>query len=1129
MTQTAARCPDLETIAAYLDGRLSDRERARITAHLAECEECYALFRESAQTHLEDVDRVVSMRTWRERLPRPRVLWSSSAAVMATAAAVWLVVGAPERFSLRPSDRELQALVAAVGTNRTIEGRLVGGFAYGPLRSVTRAGEPSTPSVAPDVRIAAAQIEKTAAAQRTPKAVHTLGIAYLVTGEVGRAVPLLEEAAEGAKGDARVLSDLAAAYLARAERSNQPQDFARAVTMADRALKADPHLAEASFNRAYALERLSLADQARNAWLDYLKVDSSSEWAAEARSRIAALAGSPQSRSFEEERRTIALASAGTQNGAELRAIVNSAPAAAQSWLDAQLLIEWPKLVLEGHEVEARVLAARLQRVSDALQRGHDDAFWRDAVGAVIQATANGHAGVLAAAHRDYNRAADAYDADRVAEATNLAGPTVAPLDAAGSPYALAARRYEAIGAFYANDFAAALDQIGRVAAIATSRHYIRLVGLSHRLEGLIHVVRGDFARGLDAYQSALACFQSIQDTESEAAIQTSLAEDFEFVGDTQRSWLARYSALALISSVRDPLAAYRILQGTSLAAVRQDFPEFALHLQEAALQTAQRTGRVPAVITGYLNRAAINKRLGRPEQAAGDLDAARRSLATVRDPLFVGRTEARVLLAHGEMLSSDRPDEAIADLDKALEHFQRAGTTWTLASAYLARGRANRVKHDDGGAEADFLAGIRVFEQLRSGLASEALRTSYFEQPWDLYTEMIRLQADRRDSANALMFAERARARTLLDAVTDHADTTPTLAEVRAALRPGVAVVFYAALDDRLLIWLLTRDSELFVPTATRQTDLARLVDRWRSESGADRRIAILRELYDLLIRPVDHHLPDGAALVVVPDGVLHAIPFAALIKRESGRYLIEHHAVATTPSLTIFVRSIPPPASASPSFTSALVVGNARGEGPDLPQLPDAEREARDIATLYPTRLLLVDDDASKPRFTAAVGQYEVVHFAGHAVSNDEYPALSHLRLAGPDESRRSLFAREIAAMRFARTDLVVLAACRTSAGRIRRGEGVLSLARPFLAAGVPTVVASLWDVDDRASHALFVRFHRALRRGSSIADALRDAQLAALGESDAVLRDPENWATFVVIGGVSALRARPPAAEN
>jgi CHAT domain-containing protein len=318
----------------------------------------------------------------------------------------------------------------------------------------------------------------------------------------------------------------------------------------------------------------------------------------------------------------------------------------------------------------------------------------------------------------------------------------------------------------------------------------------------------------------------------------------------------------------------------------------------------------------------------------------------------------------------------------------------------YLARGRARLAAHQRTLAEADFLSGIQVFERMRSGLTSEALRTSYFEQPWDLFTEMIRLQADGRDAGRALIYAERARARTLLEAVDQGADTAPlSPSDVQSALPPGVAVVYYASLDDRLLIWLLTRDTDQFVSTSTRQIDLARLVERCRMEFGADSRTSTLTALYDLLIRPIEPGLPSGASLIIVPDGVLHAVPFAALIRRENNRHLVEDHALETTPSLTILGRSMKHVKPAATGLASALVLGNPRAQSPAAPALPEAEREARDIAALYPNHRLLVDIDASKSRFMTLAADYDVVHFAGHSVSNDDYPALSRLLLAGAD----------------------------------------------------------------------------------------------------------------------------------
>ena len=1112
----AGECPDLETIAAYVDGRLGPGERGRIAAHLAGCPDCYFVFSEAAQTHVTknavEPDRRTGTAWWK----RPRVAWPAAAA-LATAASVWIAVGT----LFRAAQPELQALVAAVGTDRTIEGRLTGGFAYGPVRGVVRAGEPSAVTVSPDVRIAAAQIEKDAAANRTPRTLHALGTAYLLQGDTGRAVDTLEQVADATKNDARVLSDLSAAYLAQAVRGSEPQDFAKALTAAERATRADPKLPEAWFNRAYALERLSLADQAKQGWQDYLKVDATSGWADEARRRLKALETADQSSALDQDRRAIASAAARGLSAEDAEWFVKKSPDAVRTWIEMQLIAEWPRRVLAGSTADAASVLARVEPLSEAVARVHDDVFFRDAAASASRAARDRAAArALAAALEAYATAADAYDADRVAESAEAASAVVAPLETAGNPFALYAARYRAIGAYYKNDFASAVRDLASMESSARDRRYARVLGLAYRLEGLTFVVQGQYAKGLDAYQAALRTFQASGDTESEADIQSALAEGFQFVGDAQQSWHARESALSLLDTVRDPGRRYRILQSASLSALRDDLPEASLVLQEAALDNARHASLASAIITGHLNRASIYERLGRAGDAAGELAEADRSLGGVRDPLLVSRNEARIALARAETLARRDPGTAIAAVDRALGYFGRSGTSWPIASAYLARGRAHVAARRPDLAEQDFRAGIDVFERMRSALTSEALRTSYFEQPWDLFTEMIRLQADRRDGDRALQFAEQARARTLLERVDGRRETTPIdPAAVRRAMPTSVAVVYFASLDDRLLIWVLTHGGQSFLSTPTRQADLVPLVDAWRAAAGSSTGSDTLAALYDRLVRPVAASLPDRATLVVVPDGVLHAVPFAALLRREDHRYLVEDHAIATTPSLTMFARSAGR-AAASRAPASALVVGDPRAAS-GVAALPDAAREADAIAAFYPERSLLADADATKAAFVSAAGRFEVVHFAGHGVSNDDYPSLSRLILAGDGESNRSLFANEIAAMHFDRTALVVLAACRTSAGRIRRGEGVLSLARPFIAAGVPTVVASLWDVDDRATQAVFVVFHRALRDGAPVADALRAAQLAAMAQPDSVIRNPANWASFEVIGGLAALR--------
>jgi tetratricopeptide (TPR) repeat protein len=288
MTRDASECPDLETLAAYLDGRLNARERAEVTAHLAECADCYFVFTEAAQTHA--TKQAVEPKPQPSWWPRPRVMWPAVASALAAAATVWLTIGTGAFHLWRGTQPELQALVAAVGTDRTIEPRLTGGFAYGPLRGPVRgAGDPSTERISPDVRIAAALIEKDAGTSRTQDAMRLLGVSHLLVGDVDRAIALLEAAANESTADARTFSDLSAAYLVRAAGNRQPDDLSAAMRAADHAIAKDRNLAEAWFNRADALERASRFDEARDAWRAYLSIDAQSGWADEARVRLQSL------------------------------------------------------------------------------------------------------------------------------------------------------------------------------------------------------------------------------------------------------------------------------------------------------------------------------------------------------------------------------------------------------------------------------------------------------------------------------------------------------------------------------------------------------------------------------------------------------------------------------------------------------------------------------------------------------------------------------------------------------------------------------------------------------------------------------------------------------------------------
>jgi len=258
---------------------------------------------------------------------------------------------------------------------------------------------------------------------------------------------------------------------------------------------------------------------------------------------------------------------------------------------------------------------------------------------------------------------------------------------------------------------------------------------------------------------------------------------------------------------------------------------------------------------------------------------------------------------------------------------------------------------------------------------------------------------------------------------------------------------------------------------------------------------------------------------LCIAPDKALHRLPFAAL-RDPTGHYLMQSHVLTGAPSASTLAycldKSKGKPAIADEQM---LAVGNpqfSRDDFPDLPALPEAEREARVSASLYTHKVTLIGAEATKTRLFEALASCDVAHFSTHCLVNEKTPWLAALLLAGPSANKdeQLLPLNEFEKIGLLRARLVILSACQSGLGQYYRGEGIVSLVRPFLARGVPTVVASLWPVDSPATAMLMIDFHRARKQnGLLAADALRAAQLRMM-QSDS-FNHPYYWAPFVVIG--------------
>ncbi len=336
------------------------------------------------------------------------------------------------------------------------------------------------------------------------------------------------------------------------------------------------------------------------------------------------------------------------------------------------------------------------------------------------------------------------------------------------------------------------------------------------------------------------------------------------------------------------------------------------------------------------------------------------------------------------------------------------------------------------------------------------------------------------------------------------------------------------------LLAWVVTPDGAVHFVETPLEVSLAELVREVRDavagppQDGADPDPAPaapdpLRALSALLIDPVRGHLPqeEGALLTVVPQGELFLVPFSAL-PDERGRPLVEDFTISQSPSIELLgLAREQKRAAEEAALEDILVVGNPTMPGyrarPDrdasqLSPLPGAEAEAKHLGQVLGTEPL-IGDAATESAVAARMEGARILHFATHGLleAEDAYSQslLSSLAFAPSEGDDGFLTAKETARMTL-RAELAVLSACDTGRGMIS-GDGVVGLARGYISAGVPTVVVSLWPVNDAATAQLMADYYQALLAGRPKAEALRLATLRTRER----FPSPQLWAPFVSYG--------------
>ncbi len=1046
--------------------------------------------------------------------------------------------------------------VAATGGRRRVEPRLTGGFAYAPCRPADDAG-----ALIPEVRCASRPltekiretlraIQKTAEHHATPQNLQTDALSRLVQdreqdvltgedrssrrgGERGgdRAVEDLERALDQNPREASLWSDLTAAHLLHAERTGNPSELIDALEAADRAVALDPMRPEALFNRALVLERLFLEGAAGAAWRRYLEIEKDPAWALEGRTHLAALERPPLAEgSVVEMGRRLA-------RGGEVEALVRRAPKNAREAAERRLLRAWAGFALHGNQAAAARALSVARKVGQALARGGERMIL-DCV-AAIDAAEGGpeRLRVLAAGHLALARGRDLYERRNTQAATPLLESARAALQEGGSPAAATADFFLAICVHYqGNDPEAAATFARLQRELAGSGHESLMAHVAW-MSALLQATRGQLLDSLVNYRTAASLFDRLGEGENAGSMHTLLADSLEKLGRHRQAWQEAYYGLRAASGLGRPDDRYLAFTIASDHLLKQGRPEIALYFEDEVVSASRPSANSTLLPDAYFWRASIEHALGRTEGELDDLGQARRLIASLSDPGVRERMVHDLAAITAEAHVATDPQAAVPALTEALAYYEKTGHHLLALRAHRARAHAYLRMAEPERAEADFLAALAAYERLgqpaSAAVADEELHLSFLQESEEIFDEVIAFEVERGRARAAWAFADRARTRVLPESALRTAvegderqrllATEPEplpLDRVLRRLPAGTTLLEYSILPDRLLVWRLRGGRcDLFSIPGT-PAELEREVAALRRAPGREAAVEA-GALFERLLGPPLQGILPGESLVVVPDKALHAVPFAAL-RGPNGRYLVEDHRIVVAPSATLYVRALDHEralAAAEHGPAHTLVFGDPAFDvtlWSDLKPLAAAAREAERIAALDPAHSLLRQGkSADKAGFLALAPDFERIHVAAHALVDGRNPLLSALVLApGAPGDSGALYAREIYQMRLPRTRLVVLAACDTGNAYLPGSEGATTLGRAFLAAGVPTVVASLWDVDDRATAQLLFRFHRELQSGADPASALRLAQIATIHDSQAA-RLPADWGAFEVFG--------------
>lgn len=698
---------------------------------------------------------------------------------------------------------------------------------------------------------------------------------------------------------------------------------------------------------------------------------------------------------------------------------------------------------------------------------------------------------------------------------------------------------------------------------------------------GFTYESLGDYANAATVHEAGLQIFRTADLLNHEAAQYTNLGQIYGLLGQHELALKSHDAALKLFRTEGRPVDI-----ATALANMGEAYANLG-NLGEAnsclneALRQVDDSANVAI-------RAEVYQMIGDVKLRQKDWPAAG---AIFSQALQINNKNGYIsgqILNHiglGQVaLENNSYEQADGFFDQAIALSQKSKITAHLWKGYYGKALALKANGKISDALRNLVTAVDSIEATMSSLREEGSKLGYFAEKQNVYDELILTYlVAKQDPRQAFDFVERAKARSFFDLLhgsieivkkanmLDHDKDDLALLSISALSRPSLQdiqntlgtqdkIIEYRVLSDRLAIWVISKNRFEAVQVPIYREELRSLVRRFRKAAGADDFMAfsarwdqnrlvtfqefleISRQLSSLLIEPIWQNFQTGDNIYIVPDDLLHYLPFAALTQPEpnSDKFLIEVAPLATAPSAAVLKYAIEKGRNHSnTSHMRVLAVADPVDDSGKLKELPWAQKTAQSILkSSSPDSRMLTREQACKDSILQALQEdFDILHFAVHCSVDVKSPLYTTLYLTEHKSSDRlhegnanvtsyaktdaHLRMHEVFSLNLKKTRLIVLSACNTALGQFSGGEGIVGISRAFMYAGASSLITTLWAVDARATANVMEKFYLNLQGGDfDIGGALQNAQTSEIARMrrDPVMRycpHPYFWAPFLAVG--------------